>query len=152
MSTTKSLKSSSVRGHTCHTSNNSRCFNDVATLHALCGNNPSFPVASSYQRNVSRPASPTQFITANCMFIPFSIYTNKCLAHFKADLTCTGRIALQQPSLQKVWALCLTRSAVSGSRSSGIFVCGPHRCRVSVSSLSGRKKDGQLFSLSNWNK
>lgn len=152
MSTTKSTKSSSVRVHTCHTSNNSGCFNDVSSLHVLCGNNPSFPVASSYQRDVSRPVSTTQFITANCMFIPFSIYTNKWLARLKAGLTCTGRIALQQPSLQRAWALCLTRNAVAGSRSSGISVCGPRQCRVSVSSLSGRKKDEQLFSLSKRNK
>lgn len=63
----------------------------------------------------------------------------------KADLTCTGRIALRRPSLQRTGPLCLLHSTVAESLSSGIFVYGHRRCHVSESFLCGRKKDEQLF-------
>lgn len=53
---------------TCHTPNKSRCFDDVSSLHVLCSNDPSFPVAPSYQRDVSRPVE--TIMMADCMFIP----------------------------------------------------------------------------------
>lgn len=40
---------------TCHASNDTRCFNDVSSLHFLCCNDPSFAVASCYQSDISRP-------------------------------------------------------------------------------------------------
>lgn len=57
--------------HTCHATNNSRCFNDISTLHVLCGNDPSFPVASGYQGDVGGPAW-----TPDCTFITFSIHVD----------------------------------------------------------------------------
>lgn len=53
---------------TCHASNNSRCFDEVSSLHVLCSNDPSFPVAPSYQRDVSRPGE--TITMADCTFIP----------------------------------------------------------------------------------
>lgn len=63
----------------------------------------------------------------------------------KADLTCTGRIALRRPSLQRAGPLCPFHSTVAESLSSGIFVYGRRRCHVSESFLCGRKTDEQLF-------
>ena len=67
--------------------------------------------------------------------------------NLKVDLTCMGRIALPQPSLQRAGPLGSARSAVAGSLSTCIFVYGHRQCRVSVSFLDGRKKDEQLFAL-----
>lgn len=46
------------------------------------------------------------------------------------DLTCTGRIALQQPSPQKACPPCWVHSADDGSRSTCIFAYDRRRCRV----------------------
>lgn len=123
---------------TCHASNNSRCFDDISHLHVLCGNDPSFPAASSYKRNVGRPAC-TIMTSSGCSACMLS--KGPC----GKMLTCTGRIALRPPSPQRAGPLCQPHSAVVESLSYGIFVCGLRRCRVSEPFLRGRQQGEQLF-------
>lgn len=44
-----------VKVYTCHASNDPWRFKDGSSLHVLCGNDPSLPVASCYQCNICRP-------------------------------------------------------------------------------------------------
>lgn len=74
-----------------------------------------------------------------CVFITFSVHVHQSPAWW--ELTCMGRIALQQPSLQTAGPLCSVHSAAAESLSTGIFVYGHRRCHVSVSFLCGREKD-----------
>lgn len=73
-STKSLLPSSQGKVHTCHASNNSWCFNDVSSLHVLGRDDPSFPVSSSYQSNVSRSVKITQITD---VFVNFSMHVNK---------------------------------------------------------------------------
>lgn len=57
----------------------------------------------------------------------------------KADLTCRGRIAPPQPSLQRADPLCPVHNSASESQPFGIFVYGLRQCRASESFLSDRK-------------
>lgn len=63
--------SSPVNLRTRHASDHSRCFDDVSGLHVLRRDDPSFPAASSYKRDVSRPACTIK--KPGCVFRSFGV-------------------------------------------------------------------------------
>lgn len=111
---------------TCHASNNPRCFNDVSSLHVLCCNDPSFSLTSSYQGDISRPARRQTRLSV------FSILSVHIRLRAVSGLTCTGRIALQQPSPQKAGPLRWLHTVDDGSLPTGIFVYDHRQCHVYV--------------------
>lgn len=129
---------------TCHASNDRRRFDDISSLHVLCGNDPSLPVAPSDQCNVSR-SEVTKWlkkdIDINPLMRRWPRSPHKDMA-MEADLTCRGRIALPQPSLQRACCFFHLHSAAAESLSCDTSACGRRQFHVCESFLHWPQSNG----------
>lgn len=126
---------------TCHASDDCRCFDDVTRLHVLRSNYPPFPVASSHERDISRPTFAMARIRLGVQEVDSQCNWSGSSACSKAELTCMGRIAPRQPSPQRADPFCPAHNSASESQSFGIFVYGLRQCRASESFLRGTDRN-----------